>query len=129
MSNRDPWTLDEALPVIRKLMPVCKRLGYQLSLTGSVLWEGRSTKDLDLQMVSLEASFSLPAPSQILATIAQALSAEVVGHCEESLTREGIRAGQLLLNNRVIDMQIVNLRLRDLGRERFQHRSSSLSYA
>lgn len=114
-----PWTLQEALPVIRALMPVCRRLGYQLSLTGSVLWEGQSAKDLDLQLVSIEASFSLPAPAQIIATIAREMSAEVVGWCEESALREGVRAGQILLSGRVIDLQIVNLRVRDHQRERF----------
>jgi hypothetical protein len=42
------WTLDEALPLIRKISPIAREHGFSVALYGSVLDRGRSERDLDL---------------------------------------------------------------------------------
>jgi len=48
------WTLNDALPLIRKIEPIAKRHGFSLALYGSVLYRGESEKDLDLFFVEQE---------------------------------------------------------------------------
>jgi hypothetical protein len=43
-----PWELEEALALCRKLWEPMKIAGYHVGLTGSVLYNGQSQKDLDL---------------------------------------------------------------------------------
>jgi hypothetical protein len=42
------WTLDDALPLIRKIMPIAHQNGLDVALRGGVLRNGYSEKDLDL---------------------------------------------------------------------------------
>jgi len=48
------WTLDEALPLIRKISPIARRRGFSVALYGSVLDRGKSEKDLDLFFLEQE---------------------------------------------------------------------------
>lgn len=45
------WTLQEALPLIRKISPIAEKHGFSVALYGSVLVRGESEKDLDLFFV------------------------------------------------------------------------------
>jgi hypothetical protein len=45
------WTFDDALPLIRQIVPIAERNGFSLALYGSVLALGESTSDLDLFFV------------------------------------------------------------------------------
>lgn len=45
------WTLDDALPIIRKIAPIARECGLDVALRGSVLLRGESTNDLDLLLV------------------------------------------------------------------------------
>ncbi len=47
------WTLEEALLLIRKVQPECKKFGYHLCLGGGVLNNGHSKKDLDLYFLPM----------------------------------------------------------------------------
>lgn len=46
------WNLTDALSIINQIKPVCKKHGYFVCLYGSVLYDGMSNKDLDLQIIS-----------------------------------------------------------------------------
>jgi len=46
--SRSPWSLEEALALIRMLEPKLTQVGFHVALMGSVLIEGHSTNDLDL---------------------------------------------------------------------------------
>jgi len=48
------WTLDNALPLIRRISPTARRHGFALALYGSVLDKGESEKDLDLFFIRRE---------------------------------------------------------------------------
>jgi hypothetical protein len=48
------WTLDNALPLIRRISPIARRHGFALALYGSVLDKGESEKDLDLFFIRRE---------------------------------------------------------------------------
>ena len=48
------WTLNDALPLIRRIEPIAKRHGFSVALYGSVLYRGESEKDLDLFFVEQE---------------------------------------------------------------------------
>ncbi len=43
-----PWTLEEALALVRRLEPMLSAAGWHSGLTGSVLMRGSSAKDVDL---------------------------------------------------------------------------------
>jgi hypothetical protein len=45
------WTLDEALPLIKKIAEAAQRCGFSVALYGSVLERGESNKDLDIFFV------------------------------------------------------------------------------
>jgi hypothetical protein len=45
------WTLESAIPLIRKIAPIAQRYGFSVALYGSVLDVGTSEKDLDLFFV------------------------------------------------------------------------------
>lgn len=42
------WTLDEALPFLKSLRKAMLKCGYCVALAGSILYRGRSEKDLDV---------------------------------------------------------------------------------
>src|SRR3989442_43799 len=42
------WTLNDALPLIRKISAIARRYGFSVAVYGSVLGRGESEKDLDL---------------------------------------------------------------------------------
>lgn len=46
------WDLESARKFINIIQPFCKRDGYFCCLYGSVLYNGFSNKDLDLQIIS-----------------------------------------------------------------------------
>lgn len=43
-----PWTLDRALPLIRKIEALAPKYGAHVALTGGVLYKDGERKDLDL---------------------------------------------------------------------------------
>ncbi len=45
-----PHDLESALTLIRSLEPALAAVGYHIGLTGSVLYAGKSDKDLDLML-------------------------------------------------------------------------------
>jgi len=45
------WTLETALPLIRRIAPIALRHGFSIALYGSLLHIGESHKDLDLFLV------------------------------------------------------------------------------
>jgi hypothetical protein len=45
------WTLEQALPIIRKIAKVAKKCGLDMALRGSVLLRGESRNDLDLLLI------------------------------------------------------------------------------
>jgi predicted nucleotidyltransferase len=53
---KEPWTLEEALPLIRKLAPALVSVGFSIGPGGSVLIEGESKNDLDFIIYPLDAS-------------------------------------------------------------------------
>jgi hypothetical protein len=50
------WRLQDAVELIEELRPELESVGWTLGLTGSVLFRGESTKDLDLIVYPLNAS-------------------------------------------------------------------------
>jgi hypothetical protein len=42
------WKFDEALPLLRQIVPIAERNGFSVALYGSVLAIGESSNDLDL---------------------------------------------------------------------------------
>jgi len=51
-----PWSLPEALQLVRELVEPLRSVGYALGLTGSVLTKGESTHDLDLVLYPLSSA-------------------------------------------------------------------------
>ena len=45
------WTIETAIPLIRKIAPIAERYGFSVALSGIVLDGGKSQKDLDLFFV------------------------------------------------------------------------------
>lgn len=45
------WTLEDALPLVRKICPIAQRHGFSVALYGSVLDKGESENDLDIFFV------------------------------------------------------------------------------
>lgn len=52
------WTLEDGLTLVRALQPKTRDFGYHLTLGGSVLNIGRSSKDLDLFFLPMDNSKS-----------------------------------------------------------------------
>ena len=53
------WRIEDATIIVNKLIPALKRAGFSVGITGSVLYKGSSTKDLDLIIYPMNAaSFS-----------------------------------------------------------------------
>jgi len=50
------WTLDIAIPLVRKIAPIAQKYGFSVALYGSVLDAGQSDKDLDLFFVEQETA-------------------------------------------------------------------------
>lgn len=53
VNRQHPWTLDEALRLVRGLQPEAKKFGFHVCLGGSVLNMGVSPKDVDLYFLPL----------------------------------------------------------------------------
>lgn len=53
MSNKQLWTLKQALALIRKWQPLAWGCGLHLALAGSVLNRGDSVKDLDIIVMGM----------------------------------------------------------------------------
>jgi hypothetical protein len=65
-----PWTMDEALTLIRMLQPESRRFNFHLLLGGGVLNKGQSEKDLDLYfmpMAKKDEPESVPNPNGLKA--------------------------------------------------------------
>ena len=52
--KEESWTLESALPVIRRIAEIAEAHGFALALYGSVLIKGQSDNDLDLYFLSEE---------------------------------------------------------------------------
>lgn len=48
MYNFQPWTFEESITFVRNLEIILKPLGFNVGLTGSVLYKGESSNDLDV---------------------------------------------------------------------------------
>jgi hypothetical protein len=60
------WTLNDGLQLVRGLQATAKEFGYHLTLGGSVLNRGESTKDIDLYFLPYEGSQRPPAQPDAL---------------------------------------------------------------
>ncbi len=56
MNNSRRWTFSEASAFINALRPLLQERGWCIGLTGSVLFNGESEKDLDIIVYPLDAS-------------------------------------------------------------------------
>jgi hypothetical protein len=72
------WTLDEALPLIRKIAEAARTCGYSVALYGSVLVRGESTKDLDIFFIEQEAGCNV---EHCRAEIRKLPEVRHFGHC------------------------------------------------
>ena len=104
------WTLDDALPLVRKIAPIAKRNGFSVALYGSVLEEGKSENDLDL--------FFLLDCRQISPT--EDVTSWVRPNCRQILTYHGIGAvGWAPISVNEFNRQMEELvKLRDAGKLR-----------
>jgi hypothetical protein len=57
-SRKELWTLEGALPVIRRIVAIAKEHGFTVALYGSVLMKGESENDLDLYFIAAEEKTS-----------------------------------------------------------------------
>jgi hypothetical protein len=57
-SRKELWTLEGALPVIRRIAAIAKEHGFTVALYGSVLMKGESENDLDLYFIAAEEKTS-----------------------------------------------------------------------
>lgn len=48
MNDYVPWTFDESLNFARELQGMFKPFGFNVGLTGSILYKGESSNDLDI---------------------------------------------------------------------------------
>lgn len=48
---RKSWTLEQGLVLCRQLEPLMAEVGWHVALTGSVLYAGKSAKDLDILLM------------------------------------------------------------------------------
>jgi hypothetical protein len=46
------WSIEEAISIINKINAVCKKNGYFPCLYGSIILNGKSDNDLDIQLIS-----------------------------------------------------------------------------
>ena len=60
VSEFKPWTLEEALPLIREIEPLVRELNYHTCLGGGVLHQTGPRKDLDLFFIPLNGHDSNP---------------------------------------------------------------------
>jgi hypothetical protein len=78
------WTLDEALPLIRKISPITQRHGFSVALYGSVLDRGESEKDLDLFFVEQD-----PEICDVQGCLDEIAKLPEVAHCGEEIPGVG----------------------------------------
>lgn len=78
------WTLDEALPLIRKISPIARRHGFSVALYGSVLERGRSENDLDLFFVEQDLDIC-----DVQGCLDEIVGLPEVHHCGEALQCAG----------------------------------------
>lgn len=79
-SNNPPWTLEEAIPVLRAIEEAIIPLGYHCAIGGSVLHKGRSEKDLDVFVYPHDADKTLT-PEEILGALDAPLNGLCAGRC------------------------------------------------
>jgi hypothetical protein len=96
------WTLNDALPLIRKITSLAKRHGFSTALYGSVLAEGQSKKDLDLYFIVAEDMTSAAHAQVCLAEVA------TLPEVESCPLRAGNTSTIRLRDGRQIDAQFLN---------------------
>jgi hypothetical protein len=57
-SSKELWTLEGALPIIRRIAAIAEEHGFTVALYGSVLMKGESESDLDLYFIAAEEKTS-----------------------------------------------------------------------
>lgn len=70
------WNIDNATSFINQISPIAKRYGYFVCLYGSVLYNGQSDKDLDLQIISYLGEDN---QEQLIIDVCALLACEEVG--------------------------------------------------
>lgn len=76
------WNLQQAIELIQTTEPIVAREGYHLGLTGSVLFEGESTKDLDLILYVHNTHKNRWAPKDRILYICGLLGWKFVKQCD-----------------------------------------------
>lgn len=85
---RAPWTLEEAIPLLREVENVLIPLGYHCALGGSVLHSGHSDKDLDVFIYPHDSDKVLT-PEEILGELYGVFGGLCSGRCNpEYLPRD-----------------------------------------
>lgn len=56
--RRSPWTFEEAQDLVRALQAFLRPVGWCVGMAGSVLYSGRSEKDLDLILFPRNTEYS-----------------------------------------------------------------------
>jgi hypothetical protein len=57
-SSKELWTLEGAVPIIRRIAAIAEEHGFTVALYGSVLMKGESESDLDLYFIAAEEKTS-----------------------------------------------------------------------
>jgi hypothetical protein len=78
------WTLDNALPLIRKISPIARRHGFSVALYGSVLDQGETEKDLDLFFIEQE-----PDISDVQGCLDEIARLPQIDHCGDAIACTG----------------------------------------
>jgi predicted nucleotidyltransferase len=57
-SSKELWTLEGAVPILRRIAAIAEEHGFTVALYGSVLMKGESESDLDLYFIAAEEKTS-----------------------------------------------------------------------
>jgi hypothetical protein len=94
-SRKELWTLEGALPVIRRIVAIAKEHGFTVALYGSVLMKGESENDLDLYFIAAEEKTSaVHAQSSVDAvekTLGEAKCVQLTPNCTRIQLKDGKR--------------------------------------
>ncbi len=89
------WTLEGALPIVRRIAAIAKEQGFTVALYGSVLREGQSNEDLDLYFIVAEertsAVHAQNCVDAIVKTLAEVKCYRLTPDCTRIQFRDGKR--------------------------------------
>lgn len=94
LSNEPLWDREQAIAWCAEKWPVAAEMGWYIGLTGSTLYRGDSTKDIDIILYKHRGSEACPAPhTQVASTLCECSADKIIAAWKLNALEKGYELG------------------------------------